>query len=140
MNRDTVEIDKIFKKGIPFIGMKEAVKSYVEQERTQAIGWTHAEACTAADRGEDFRKTEVSSMLERAFKDLDLVPNRDSGEGNEFANAMNVLRKALNEDSDYYRSWKDNIAMAFKDYYNVEKNLHENANIAASRFLDILIR
>ena len=51
---------------------------------------------------------------------------------------VHFLIKKLEEDSDYRRSWKDNIAMAFKDCYNSNKSLHDNANMSANRFLDIL--
>ena len=44
---------------------------YIQQERLQAIGWTHAEACMAIDKDKDFRKVLVPDMLDRAFEDLD---------------------------------------------------------------------
>lgn len=67
--------------------------------------------------------------------------------------AVNWLCKELRNDPEYYRSWKANIAMAFKDVVyercvrdkvelNDEENqeLHDCANTAAKRFLDLLIR
>jgi len=59
------------------------------------------------------------------------------------------LVKALKEDKDYYRAWKDNIAMAFKDEYYRRKKLghylnlvdiHEIANTAADNFLKMICK
>jgi hypothetical protein len=51
----------------------------------------------------------------------------------------------LKEDEDYRRSWKDNIAMAFKDEYNrcpiafsTNEDIHIVANNAADNFLNLL--
>lgn len=57
-----------------------------------------------------------------------------------------ILTKALQEDEDYRRTWKDNIAMAFKDEYwrtnlwfaPTRNEIHEIANNAADNFLNIL--
>lgn len=54
------------------------------------------------------------------------------------------LVKVLKEDEGYYQSWKDNIAMAFydeyqlRDYFN-DINISELSNNAAERFLKQLI-
>jgi hypothetical protein len=62
--------------------------------------------------------------------------------------AVTHLQKALSEDKEYYYGWQSNIAMAFKDEYHKQKalgytiedkNIHEIANAAAVRFLDILM-
>lgn len=62
--------------------------------------------------------------------------------------AVDILIKELNNDEDYRRSWKDNIAMSFKDYYstyNKDKaeplnyeDIHIIANKSAENFLNIL--
>ena len=72
--------------------------------------------------------------------------------------AIEIVCQALREDKDYYRSWKDNIAMAFKDEFwnnvSVESmigdniyeiqisnnNVHKIANDAADNFLKLLIK
>jgi len=46
------------------------LEHYIESQRTQAIGWTHAEACITLDKGNDPRLIEVPGILERANKDL----------------------------------------------------------------------
>ena len=72
----------------------------------------------------------------------------------ELSVAVATLCKYLREDADYFRSWKDNIAMAFKDEYDFEyaringevldggdllPSIHEVANSAARNFLSLLI-
>lgn len=62
--------------------------------------------------------------------------------------AVKTLCQVLRDDSDSYRAWKDNIAMAFKDQWRetMEVNsdvidsdtLHEISNKAADRFLKLL--
>lgn len=54
-----------------------ALAKYVHQERVQALGWAHAEACTQLDRNEDIRKQNVPVYLDRALNDLELVPSRE---------------------------------------------------------------
>jgi len=78
----------------------------------------------------------------------------------ELVNAMKVVCRELREDGkgggSYYGSWKDNIAMQFKDefarWYKKEfgvdfgdddeavEVIHEIANNSARNFLDLLIR
>jgi hypothetical protein len=66
---------------------------------------------------------------------------------------IDVLRKTLKEDKDYYIGWQANIAMAFKDEYWRYQNecglipsqaviaeIHVIANNAAKNFLDLLIK
>ena len=43
---------------------------YVEEVRTQALGWANADACVALDKGDDPRPWNVPDLLERARKDL----------------------------------------------------------------------
>jgi hypothetical protein len=75
---------------------------------------------------------------------------------NKTKEAVQILITALKEDEDYYRGWKDNIAMAFKDEVenkglhspNPENHsilmtremLHKIANNAADNFLQLLIK
>ena len=63
---------------------------------------------------------------------------------NKTKKAVEILCKALKEDKDYYRSWKDNIAIAFQDEYNGtldcgKEFIHQIANNAADNFLKLLI-
>ena len=61
--------------------------------------------------------------------------------------SMDVLCNEL-KDEDYYRSWKDNIAMAFYDEFVRQRNdseessedIHIIANNAADNFLKLLIK
>ena len=48
----------------------DALEKYIEGIRAEAIGWTHADACVSLDNGNDYRKIEVPSILERAMVDL----------------------------------------------------------------------
>lgn len=70
-----------------------------------------------------------------------------------FVEALKVVCETLNKDTELYRAYKDNIAMAFKDVVNpkieeahisgyeiTEKDIHEIANQAAKNFLDLLIK
>lgn len=63
--------------------------------------------------------------------------------------AMKVVCQAIREDKAYRIGWQANIAMAFKDEYNLFEQrggmiappgaIHSIANKAADRFLNILI-
>lgn len=53
---------------------------------------------------------------------------------------VHFLKRKLEEDDNYRESWKANIAMAFKDYYDKDKSLHENANVSADKFLTQLCK
>ena len=46
------------------------LEHYVEEVRTQALGWANADACVALDKGDDPRLWNVPDLLERARKDL----------------------------------------------------------------------
>ena len=67
---------------------------------------------------------------------------------NKLKEAVEVLCKALREDEDYYRSWKDNIAMSFYDECvkqrcdsdETSEDLMNIANNAADNFLKQLIK
>lgn len=48
----------------------DALEKYIEGERIKAIGWAVADACIALDKGQDYRKIEVPSILARAMMDL----------------------------------------------------------------------
>ncbi len=47
-----------------------SLERYIEGVRAEAIGWAHADACAAMDKGEDPRNSDVPDMLVRARKDL----------------------------------------------------------------------
>lgn len=57
---------------------------------------------------------------------------------------INILKKTLKKDKDYYYSWQSNIAMAF--YAEAKRNkvkvstekLHQISNDAAKNFLNLL--
>lgn len=60
--------------------------------------------------------------------------------------AVEVLCNTLREDKDYFRSWRDNISMAFQDeivdhpaHFADEYNFKEIADNAAKNFLNLLI-
>jgi len=46
------------------------LETYIQKVRIEAIGWMHAYACLAADRGEDVRLIEVPEILDAANRDL----------------------------------------------------------------------
>ena len=50
---------------------------------TEALGWAHAEFCTALDKGEDPRDIVVPEMLDRAMKDLSYHPKNLEEKGND---------------------------------------------------------
>jgi len=56
--------------------------------------------------------------------------------------AVEQLVRALQDDRDYYDSWKANIAISFYDQVRrtPEDKLIANANNAADEFLQMLIR
>lgn len=79
MEKDRIEICKIISEmldnpdghGIyPTSTAYTKLEHYVEQQRMEAIGWTHAEACSLLDRELDPRVELVPDLLERAKKDL----------------------------------------------------------------------
>ncbi len=59
---------------------------------------------------------------------------------------IDVLKKTLKKDEDYYYSWQSNIAMAFYDQAKRNKvkisspKLHEISNSAAKNFLNLLCK
>lgn len=66
-----------------------------------------------------------------------------------FADGMRLLVEKLQTEPDYYLSWQANMAMAFQDTYferscmspNHSKTwMNETGNIAAQKFLDLLIK
>jgi hypothetical protein len=48
----------------------EEMEEYIEGQRVEAIGWTHAYACVNLDEGKDLRHQDCSEMLESALIDL----------------------------------------------------------------------
>jgi hypothetical protein len=73
----------------------------------------------------------------------------ESGEEPGLAQSYHILCKALKNEPDHFRYWKDSIAMAFKNAYDEEafvakinynkEEIHRIANAAATRFLNQLI-
>jgi len=58
--------DGVYPKAIAY----DRLEALVHGARCEAIGWTHADACTDLDKGKDPRKKIVPEMLERAEVDL----------------------------------------------------------------------
>ena len=60
--------------------------------------------------------------------------------------AVGLLVRTLKKDTNYYRTWKANIALAFYDEYCRTKGyksraiLHKIANQSADNFLQLLMR
>lgn len=111
----------------------------------QAIGWAYADCCVTLDNGGDPRQTEMSGVLDRAMKDLELdaMPPSLAGPGA----AIDVLKAAMQSDPDYAHGWHCNIAMMCYDACRAQDNMttsgdHEDAHIigndAASRFMKLL--
>lgn len=48
----------------------ETLEESVKSARVEALGWAYADACVHLDKGEDYRKIEVPTILERALVDL----------------------------------------------------------------------
>ena len=46
------------------------LEHYVEEQRLEALGWAHADACVMLDKGLDPRTEEVPGIVERAMVDL----------------------------------------------------------------------
>ena len=46
------------------------LEHYIEQQRIEAIGWTHSYACKELDEGGDPRIVEVPLILNAALQDL----------------------------------------------------------------------
>ena len=46
------------------------LETYIHSIRIEAIGWMHAYACMAADKGSDIRLIEVPEILDAANRDL----------------------------------------------------------------------
>ena len=55
-------------------------------------------------------------------------------------NPYSAFINNLRSDEEMQRAYKDNIAMSFKDNYNVNRNLCENANYCAEQFIKMLIK
>jgi len=60
--------------------------------------------------------------------------------------AINIFKKALSNDKEFYHVYQANIAMAFYDEYRrtgnnlSHKTVHKVANKAAKNFLNLLIK
>ena len=55
-------------------------------------------------------------------------------------NPYSAFINNLRNDEEMQGVYKDNIAMSFKDNYNVNRTLHENANYCARKFIEQLIK
>jgi len=45
---------------------------FLNDKIIEAIGWMHAEACVAVDKGEDIRNISIPDLIDRAKRDLEL--------------------------------------------------------------------
>ena len=79
MDKDRTQICKIISKmldnpnknGIyPTSTAYTELEHYIEGVRAEALGWMHAAACTALDRGDDPRLLEVPALYDQAKKEL----------------------------------------------------------------------
>lgn len=79
MNKDRIEVCNIISDMLdnpddneiyPTSTAYTKLEHYIESVRAEAIGWTHADACTELDKGGDPRLTNVPDMLQRARVDL----------------------------------------------------------------------
>ncbi len=89
--------------------------------------------------------------FERLVKEMRNQPLQFYKEEVGFQPAIERVIRELKKDDDYYRSWKDSIAMSFKDEYwrtynkdgfseNELEEIHNIANNAADNFLKLLIK
>lgn len=55
--------------------------------------------------------------------------------------SINDLKESLKNDSDYYRTWRDNLSMCIQDEYstNISFDINTFSNNCAHRFLQLLI-
>ena len=79
MDKDRTEICKIISEMLdnpneheiyPTSTAYTKLEHYIEGVRAEAIGWAHADACVALDKGDDPRLQNVPEMLDRAEMDL----------------------------------------------------------------------
>ena len=90
------------------------------------------------------RNLEAVEVIKRIAREQILQQEKET----KLIEAIEIVCQALREDKDYYRSWKDNIAMAFKDECsrNLDEtdiegyDLHIIANKAADNFLKLLTK
>ena len=58
------------------------LEDLLKAARMQALGWTWTEACIRTDEGQDIRRDEIPSLIERIERDLNPpAPSEDSGNG-----------------------------------------------------------
>lgn len=102
--------------------------------------------------GNNLSEEETNDLIEKFYSQPIQIQRFPS-----IGQAVEKLCEELKNDEDYYRSWKDNIAIAFKDefwkkinvdgmigdniyiIYTSNQNVHEIANNAADNFLKRLI-
>lgn len=65
---DNVNVDGIYPTSTAYARLEH----YLQGVRAEAIGWAHADACAALDKGDDPRLQEVPDILRRAMHDLDV--------------------------------------------------------------------
>lgn len=123
---------------------EEFIKSLFKTNEVTTITLSLSEVMNNIQEG----KTKIKLILledleDKKVKEILIEPN------NEISVVKPLINK-LREDDDYYRPWKDNIAMAFKDEYwrtynkegfseNELNEIHIIANNAANNFLKSLI-
>jgi hypothetical protein len=79
MDKDRTEICRIISEMLdnpreceiyPTSKAYDELEKYIEGIRIEALGWAYADAYTVLDNGQDYRKVEIPSIIERATKDL----------------------------------------------------------------------
>ena len=64
-------LDSPDKSGIyPTTVCYEKLEQLIEEARTEALGWMHADCCVTLDNGDDPRRMDMADMLNRANRDL----------------------------------------------------------------------
>lgn len=92
-------------------------------------------------------REDIQRLNNLALKLKAELATKNIKKSSKLGNAIEVLCNEL-KDENYYRSWKDNIAMAFKDEFVRQRNdseessedIHLIANNAADNFLKQLMK
>ncbi len=64
---DNPDKNEIYPTSTAFVKLEH----YVEQQRLEALGWAHADACVMLDKQLDPRTEEVPGIVKRALVDLE---------------------------------------------------------------------
>jgi hypothetical protein len=136
------EFDKLFENHIKIMENEitnlppemEVESKSLKEHVFEALG--HASVCWNPAPAGQFDSREATKAGETLMRHINTdVPH-----------ACGIVFKALREDPDYYRAWKDNIAMAYMDECTKpgkggqDMSVQAIANRAAENFLNLLIK